>query len=738
MIPSELKLVSLKHCYVQLPENFIATNPLIKTGSVVSIKSVQNDTEIQVIWNGQLSPGNYAQLDLTFAQANKFQDELIIIDLVKNLDSPDCSLCRVELLDSTEYSILTQHSEANLLDTCKLVTNGLVIPLWLSQNVSVLVRATFMQPNNDIGILTKWTEMQFTHSLEKTPVEDQLDNVGEITINNPITFVSYSLGYGYKPKIRPGSILVCGEKGSGKTHFLKNIVRSYARYHCELYNCKQLYGKRPEAVKKKFAELLTEALEKQPSIIALDDIDSIVAKDSKLEEERGQEAIYKNRLVDLLCYFFKQLERSDHTKGQHVIIISACKSLESLDDRIADPKGRKYFNKIIQIHCPNLHQRIDIIKDIISDQKYIQSALSGLELQEIGKKCESYMPVDLKLVVERAVINACSRSPLCFNSEPLTVELVDFEKALDNFVPSNLRGVPLQPKTKRSFEDIGGMSEIKEKLMKTILLPLKYPNLFARCPIQLQSSILLHGPPGCGKTLIAEALTNHEGINSICVRGPELLSKYIGASEAAVRDLFNRAELARPCVIFFDEFESLVPKRGSDSTGVTDRVVNQFLTLMDGVEKMSSNVFIVAASSRPDMIDPAILRPGRLDKHIYCPIPDQMDRYDILKVLSRDISIVFEHSSLEDWSHQLEKFTGADIQSFLYSAQLKALHSIISVHVPGDEKREFEIKVVERHLQETFDEMRSEVEVRYENLLRNYPKTIRRTNGPVSARATLA
>lgn len=738
MLASELRLISLKNSYVQLPELFITSNPQIRSGSFVSIKSVQNDTELYVVWNGQLSPGNYAQLDLTFAQANSLQEELIILDLPKNLNPPECSSCRVELLDSSEYTILSQHSEINLLDSCKLVTNGLVIPIWLSQNVRVLVKVVFMLPNKDFGILTKWTEMQFTHNLQEKPSDDQSNNVEEFVVKDPIAYVSYSLGHGYKPKINPCSILVCGEKGSGKTHYLKSILQNYGCYHCELLNCKQLYGKRPEAVRKRLNELLNDALDKQPSIIALDDIDSIVAKDDKLEDEKGQEAIYKKRLVDVFCFLFKQLERSDRIKSRNLVIISACRSLDILDNRLANSKGRQYFHRIIKINCPSLEQRLNIIRNMISRQKQIQSGISDIELQSIGRKCEFYMPIDLKLIVERAIMNACSRSPLCFESEPLSVELVDFSKALHQYVPSNLRGVALQSKTKRSFNDIGGMTKIKEKLMKTILLPLKYPNLCARCPIQLQNSILLYGPPGCGKTLIAEALTNQEGINSVCVRGPELLSKYIGASEAAVRDLFNRAELARPCVIFFDEFESLVPKRGADSTGVTDRVVNQFLTLMDGVEKMSSDIFIVAASSRPDMIDPAILRPGRLDKHIYCAIPDQKDRFEILRVLSRDIKVDFKSSSLEEWSYKIDKFTGADVQSLLYSAQLKALHSIMNTHGFDKEKSNFEIQVSEQDLLDTFNEMAADIQARYDHLLRNYPPNIRGTIGPVSARATLA
>lgn len=215
---------------------------------------------------------------------------------------------------------------------------------------------------------------------------------------------------------------------------------------------------------------------------------------------------------------------------------------------------------------------------------------------------------------------------------------------------------------------VGGLAEACKTLKEMLSWPSTYPNLFSKVKLRLRSGVLLYGPPGCGKTLIANSIAASCQLNFISVKGPELLSKYIGASEQAVRDAFERASSAKPCVLFFDEFESIAPRRGHDSTGVTDRVVNQLLTQMDGVEGLVG-VYILAATSRPDLIDPALLRPGRLDKCVFCPMPSVSDREDILKILSQDVNLGEE----VDWSEiasATDNYSGADLQSLLSTAQI--------------------------------------------------------------------
>src|SRR5271155_2834440 len=247
------------------------------------------------------------------------------------------------------------------------------------------------------------------------------------------------------------------------------------------------------------------------------------------------------------------------------------------------------------------------------------------------------MPGALILLVARArsetLIRSTPQYPTSLKSTKICLSHEDFTSALKGFTPASLRNVTLQTST-TTFDSIGGLKETRKILLETLQYPTTYAPIFAQCPLRLRSGLLLYGYPGCGKTLLASAVAGECGLNFISVKGPEILNKYIGASEKSVRDLFERAQAAKPCVLFFDEFDSIAPKRGHDSTGVTDRVVNQMLTQMDGAEGLDG-VFVLAATSRPDLIDPALLRPGRLDRSLLCDMPDRNDRVDILKAVSK-------------------------------------------------------------------------------------------------------
>ena len=264
----------------------------------------------------------------------------------------------------------------------------------------------------------------------------------------------------------------------------------------------------------------------------------------------------------------------------------------------------------------------------------------------------------------------------------------DFSAALQNFIPSSLRSVALTRST-TTFSSVGGLHSVRKTLLETLLYPTKYAPIFAQCPLRLRSGLLLYGYPGCGKTLLASAVAGECGLNFISVKGPEILNKYIGASEASVRELFERAQAARPCILFFDEFDSVAPKRGHDSTGVTDRVVNQLLTQMDGAEGLEG-VYVLAATSRPDLIDPALLRPGRLDKSLLCDMPDGDSRLDILRAVSGKLVLgtsVTEHDRLASIAEQTDGFSGADLQALLYNAHLEAVHQIIDASQANNSKK---------------------------------------------------
>lgn len=315
-----------------------------------------------------------------------------------------------------------------------------------------------------------------------------------------------------------------------------------------------------------------------------------------------------------------------------------------------------------------------------------------LDFLDLAGETDGYMPGDLVLLVDRArseaLIRSVSEDPKSLDST-IHFSREDFTAAIKGFTPASLRNVTLQTST-TTFDSIGGLKETRKILLETLQYPTTYAPIFAQCPLRLRSGLLLYGFPGCGKTLLASAVAGECGLNFISVKGPEILNKYIGASEKSVRDLFDRAEAARPCVLFFDEFDSIAPKRGHDSTGVTDRVVNQLLTQMDGAEGLSG-VYVLAATSRPDLIDPALLRPGRLDKSLICDLPNLEDRIDIMRALGRTLKLSEEVMSgaeggLEEIARRTEGYSGADLQALVYNAHLEAIHDVLGDQEHGESK----------------------------------------------------
>lgn len=346
----------------------------------------------------------------------------------------------------------------------------------------------------------------------------------------------------------------------------------------------------------------------------------------------------------------------------------------------------------------------------------------SLDFLSLASRTDGFAPADLRLLLSRSknecLIRSLGTTPYSHrrvhpDSVNLKLTSQDFTSALRNFTPISLRSIALHNPsssngTSPTLSTIGGLRHARAVLNETLIHPTLYAPLYAQSPLRLRSGLLLYGFPGCGKTLLASSISTSslqsEGggspLNFISVKGPEILNKYIGASEASIRTLFARAQAARPCVLFFDEFDSLAPRRGHDSTGVTDRVVNQLLTEMDGAEGLGEGVYILAATSRPDLIDPALLRPGRLDKSVLCDLPNEADRLDILQKVVQNgnlhldpgIDRTSQHvtpesegtaPSLALIAAQTEWYTGADLQALLYNAHLAAIHEVLRASPPA-------------------------------------------------------
>ncbi|XP_074840846.1 peroxisomal ATPase PEX1 isoform X2 [Carettochelys insculpta] len=472
--------------------------------------------------------------------------------------------------------------------------------------------------------------------------------------------------------LRSGAVLLTGAKGSGKSTLAKAICKeAFDRLdaHVEVIDCKALRGKRLENIRKKVEEVFLEAAWRQPSILLMDDLDHIVGVPSTPEQETSPEAIQSYRLTHVLKDVIKEVI----SMGSLIALIATSQSERSLHPSLVSAQGTHIFQCFKHIQPPDQEQRCELLRSIIENKLNSKiNRFCDLDLHHIAKETEGFIARDFTMVVDRA-IHACVSNKGPCRKEELILSTLDFQNALKEFTPSSLRNVNLHKPKDLGWDRIGGLKDVQQILMDTIQLPAKYPGLFANLPIRQRTGILLYGAPGTGKTLLAGVIARESGMNFISIKGPELLSKYIGASEQAVRDVFNRAQAAKPCIVFFDEFDSIAPRRGHDNTGVTDRVVNQLLTQLDGVEGLQG-VYVLAATSRPDLVDPALLRPGRLDKCLYCPPPDQTSRFEILKALSHSLPLAND-VDFQVLASKTEHFTGADLKALLYNAQLEAIHA---------------------------------------------------------------
>lgn len=473
----------------------------------------------------------------------------------------------------------------------------------------------------------------------------------------------------------PGFVMITGPSGIGKSYLARALLRKLATSsenpaYVRWISCSSFKGKKPETIKKMLQGIVWELEWRQPSALLLDDFDHLVCAGNSTDGDSSPSAVYVLQLAVLFKDVLLKLAQNADGHSKRVIVIATALSEHSIHPVLRPAQGCYVFSKILQLNLPEKTQRKQFLKAVMLKELSINSqSLSKVNFEKIVALTEGYSPKDYEQLLKRALI--CGRQCSTIG-KTVSVKTSDIIKAMNDFVPISLQDAKLNKPKKFSWEDVGGLENVREQLTEKLVWPVKYSQLYQSAGMQLRSGILLYGPPGCGKTLIAGVVANECNLNIISVKGPELLNKYIGASEAAVRELFHRAAAAAPCLLFFDEFDSIAQKRGHDNTGVTDRVVNQFLTHLDGVEPLSG-VYVLAATSRPDLIDPAILRPGRLDTHLHCSMPDFDERCRILQCLVKKISLADE-INIRVIAAKCENFTGADLRALVYDAQLSALH----------------------------------------------------------------
>ncbi|ASJ07544.1 CDC48 family AAA ATPase [Thermococcus pacificus] len=552
----------------------------------------------------------------------------------------------------------------------------------------------------------------------------------------------------------PKGVLLYGPPGTGKT-LLAKAVANEANAHFIAINGPEIMSKYYGESEERLREVFKEAEENAPAIIFIDEIDAIAPK---REEVSGE---VEKRVVSQLLTLMDGLK----SRGK-VIVIGATNRPDAIDpalrrpgrfDRelevgVPDKQGRK---EILQIHTRGMpiepefrkSKVIEILEELERNETYrdaaekaiakvkkaeseeeIKKALREVEerlydevkaklidslLEELAEVTHGFVGADLAALAREAAMAALRRliqeGKIDFEAEHIPKEVLedlkvtrrDFYEALKMIEPSALREVLLEVPNVH-WDDIGGLEDVKEELREAVEWPLKYPEAFMGLGINPPKGILLYGPPGTGKTLLAKAVANESEANFIAIKGPEVLSKWVGESEKNIREIFRKARQAAPTVIFIDEIDAIAPRRGTDVNRVTDRLINQLLTEMDGIQE-NSGVVVIGATNRPDIIDPALLRPGRFDRLILVPAPDEKARLEIFKVHTRRVPLA-EDVSLEELAKRTEGYTGADIEAVVREAAMLAMRralqeGIIRPGMKADEIRQ-KVKVTMKDFEE--------------------------------------
>jgi transitional endoplasmic reticulum ATPase len=465
----------------------------------------------------------------------------------------------------------------------------------------------------------------------------------------------------------PKGVLLHGPPGTGKT-LLAKAVANETQAHFIPVNAPALMSKFVGEAEERIRQVFKDAEENSPSIIFFDEIDAIAPKRDEVVGE------VERRVVAQLLASMDGME----ARG-NVIVIAATNRVNSIDEALRRP-GR--FDREIEIGVPDKKDRLEILQIHTRGMPLSKGeANDKVDLPQLASITHGFVGADLEALAKEAAMKALRRYLPEINMEDETIptEVLeklevngkDFKEALKDVQPSALREVTIEiPNVK--WTDIGGLKKVKDELKQAVEWPLRYPDSFRKLGIKPPRGVLLYGPPGCGKTLLAKAVATESEANFISVKGPELISKWVGESERGVRQVFRRARQVSPVIVFFDEIDSIAPKRGASlDSGVTERMVNQLLTELDGVETIKDVVF-VAATNRPDLIDSSLLRPGRIDKIIRVPNPDRDARLAVLKVHSKGVPLA-DDVSLDEIADKTEGYSGADLEGVIREAALLSL-----------------------------------------------------------------
>ena len=495
----------------------------------------------------------------------------------------------------------------------------------------------------------------------------------------------------------PRGVLFHGPPGTGKTLIARAVANETDAYFTHISGpavMGKFYGESEQRLRSIFEDAQAHA----PAIIFIDEIESIAPK----REEMGAEKQVERRVVAQLLALMDGLE----SRGQ-VIVMAATNVPNIIDPALRRP-GR--FDREISIPIPDKNGRLEILQIHTRGMPLAED----VNLEKLAEITHGFVGADLEALAREAAMSALRKILPKINFEmadipyetlaKLEVTMDNFQEAMKEVEPSAIREVFVEvPDVK--WKDVGGLENIKDELKEAIEWPLKYTDVFKKANTNPPKGILLYGAPGTGKTLLAKAVANESGVNFISIKGPELISRYVGESERGVREIFKKAKQASPTILFFDEIESLVPLRGiGDSSHVTERTISQFLTEMDGIEELKG-VVVLAATNRLDLVDPALLRSGRFDLILELPVPDEKTRVEIFKIHTKNKPLTKE-VDLKELAGKTEGKVGADIEFICRKASMLAIREYIEKQKSLPDRQtgknqNLELKISKQHFEET-------------------------------------
>jgi transitional endoplasmic reticulum ATPase len=686
----------------------VASEMSLSTGDAIEISAGKNKKTTILHWPAYQEDYGRGLIRIDGYTRNKLEvgiNDTVDIRRVETKEAQQITLAPTEplrILGAEEYL-------ASFLEG-QLVTKGDVVPLnVMGQRIDLVVIST--APGGPV-IISQKTEVIVSEESAEAVAAAREGDIPSITyediggLRDEVTKVREMIELPLRhPELfrrlgveAPKGVILHGPPGTGKTLLAKAVANEtnasfYTIGGPEIMS--KFYGESEERLRNVFQEAQKNA----PSIIFIDELDSIAPK---REEVSGE---VERRIVAQLLSLMDGLK----ARGK-VVVIGATNRINAIDPALRRP-GR--FDREIELGVPDRDGRLDILQ--------IHTRGMPLEkdvnLERLADITHGFVGADLHALAKEAAIRALRRIlpeiDLSAESIPadilnkIIVKMQDFIDVVNEMEPSAMREVFVEvPDVK--WEDIGGLETIKQELREAVEWPLKYQGMFAYADATPPKGILLYGPPGTGKTLMAKATANESEANFISIKGPELLSKWVGESEKGVREIFRKARQAAPCIIFFDEIDAIAPARGGDfgTSHVTERVISQILTELDGLEVLT-NVVVIAATNRPDIIDTALLRPGRFDRLLYVPPPDYESRKQIIHIHTKKKPLA-DDTNIDNLAAKMDGYTGADIAAVASAAVMLALREHISKYGKPQEAQSHakELKIHMRHFEEAMKKIR--------------------------------